>query len=143
MIKEATLEHKKSLDFLNALQMKKNDLINECGKKTITKVFQRAKEVLSDEAASPDCFEFQIAFYRNYASGKDKILEVSNWVKKPDELKTFMSQNKTSGGQGNEAIEIGLWHCNREHDTKPITQIMLIGDATPNTEEDVHRKREY
>ena len=176
LIKEATLEHQKSLDFLKALQMRKHDLISkhllelntgvevevdlvsrtvclmdatgsmrnllESGKKTINRVFRRAKEVLIDEGANPNCFEFQIAFYRNYGSGKDKILEASNWVKKPDDLQTFMNQNKTSGGQGNEAIEIGLWHCNKEHDTKPITQIMIIGDAAPNTEENIRRNRE-
>ena len=52
-----------------------------------------------------------------------------------------MNQNQTSGGQGNEAIEIGLWHANQEYDLKPITQIMIIGDAAPNTENDVLTKR--
>jgi hypothetical protein len=113
----------------------------ESGKKTISLVFQRAKQVLTESGANPDCFEFQIAFYRNYGSGKKKILEVSPWVKKPDDLRTFMNQNETSGGQGNEAIEIGLWHANREFTKKPITQIMIIGDAAANTQQDVQSKR--
>jgi len=117
-------------------------ILLECGKKTIWHVFKRAKEVLLEEGANPDCFEFQIVFYRNYGSGKDKILEASNWVKKPDDLKTFMDKKQTSGGQGNEAIEIGLWHANRQHDNNPITQIMIIGDSAPNTEDDVMNKRE-
>lgn len=114
----------------------------DCGKKTITMVFKRAKEVLAEEGANPDCFELQIAFYRNYSSGKDKLLEASNWVKKPDDLETFMNKNDTSGGQGNEAIEIGLFHANREYNNIPFTQIMIIGDASPNTEAEVIKKRE-
>ena len=113
----------------------------ECGKQTISKVFKRAKEVLLEEGANPDCFEFQIAFYRNYSSGQEGILQASNWVKKPDDLQTFMEQNDNDGGQGNEAIEIALWHANQEYDANPITQIMIIGDAAPNTDKEVIQKR--
>jgi hypothetical protein len=42
------------------------------------------------------------------------------------------------GGWVNEAIEIGLFHANRETD---LSQIILIGDAAPNTIEEVKSKR--
>ena len=51
-----------------------------------------------------------------------------------------MNQNQTSGGQGNEAIEIGLWHANQEYNIKPITQIIIIGDAAPNTDSELSQK---
>ena len=110
-------------------------------KKTVSLVFKRAKEVLKEEGANPDCFELQIGFYRNYGSGPTKLFEHSDWVKKPDVLQVFMDSNGVSGGQGNEAIEVGLWYANKEYDSQKITQIILIGDASPNSEDDVKKKR--
>ena len=40
--------------------------------------------------------------------------------------------------RGNEAIEIGLWHANQEEN---LSQVILIGDAAPNTKEEVIAKR--
>ena len=40
--------------------------------------------------------------------------------------------------RGNEAIEIGLWHANQEKD---LSQVVLVGDAPPNTREEVLSKR--
>jgi len=36
---------------------------------------------------------------------------------------------------GNEAIEVGLWHALKEHETEHISSIILIGDAPPNTKD--------
>ena len=33
------------------------------------------------------------------------------------------------GGDYEEAIEIGLWHANSEHEKNDISQVILIGDA--------------
>jgi len=52
-----------------------------------------------------------------------------------------MSIINTDGGWDNEAIEIGLWHANKEHERKPITQVILIDDAPPNNYGEVHVKR--
>ncbi|CAF4780533.1 unnamed protein product, partial [Rotaria sp. Silwood1] len=40
-----------------------------------------------------------------------------------------------------EAIEIGLWHANQENERENITQVILIGDAPPNTKDEVKEKR--
>jgi hypothetical protein len=45
-----------------------------------------------------------------------------------------------SGGDGNEAIEIGLQFANKEiknHNGVPVSMIIIIGDAMPNTFEEV------
>ena len=34
---------------------------------------------------------------------------------------------------GNEAVEVGLWHALQEHNNEPISSVILIGDAPPNT----------
>jgi hypothetical protein len=52
-----------------------------------------------------------------------------------------MKPIRTSGGQGNEAIEIGLWHVNQQLKTKKVTQVILIGDFPPNTDEEVTKKK--
>ncbi|CAF4685215.1 unnamed protein product, partial [Rotaria sp. Silwood2] len=36
-------------------------------------------------------------------------------------------------GWGNEAVKIDMWHANKENQRENITQIILIGDAHPNT----------
>ena len=54
-----------------------------------------------------------------------------------------MAKIGPSGGQGNEAIEIGFWHAaNEACSEKAISQVILIGDAPANTEEEVQSKRE-
>lgn len=117
----------------------------DSGKQTIKLVFERAKEILKEtQKYDIDCFEVSIAFYRNYGSGEKKLLEASNWFKKPEDLEIFLRSNGIQGGQGNEAIEIGLWHANREYDKMPDIplQILIIGDAPANSLEEVKVKRE-
>ncbi len=45
-------------------------------------------------------------------------------------LNKFLSQVRPQGGQGNEAIEVLFQKINAE---KLLDQIILIGDAGPNT----------
>jgi hypothetical protein len=52
-----------------------------------------------------------------------------------------MSTINADGGWGNEAIEIGLWHANKEHERELITQVILIDDALSNNYGEVHVKR--
>lgn len=57
-----------------------------------------------------------------------------------------METIKAHGGYGaEEAVEIGLWHANQEADTQEngsgISQVFIIGDAPPNTEAMVEKKR--
>ncbi|CAF1573592.1 unnamed protein product [Didymodactylos carnosus] len=53
-----------------------------------------------------------------------------------------MNKIEVEGGWGNEAIEIGLWHANRENERENITQVILIGDAPPNTKNEVNEKKQ-
>jgi hypothetical protein len=112
-------------------------------KEKIGTFFERALDILREEGIE-NAFELQFCAYRNYSSQKD-ILQKSTWETKAPNLRAFLTSVDSSGGQGNEAIEMGLWHVNREIQKAapedPITQVILIGDMPPNTESDVHKKR--
>jgi len=55
-----------------------------------------------------------------------------------------MNGIRVDGGKGPEAIEVGLWLANQESNTKKITQIVLIGDAPPQTKtETIQNKTNY
>ena len=111
-------------------------------KRIVGEMFKRAKTILKEEMAKPDCFEVHMVFYRNYGSGAQELLQVSKWYRKPDELEAFLNSHEVSGGEGDEAIEIGLWHCNIENEIMPITQVILIGDAAANSRDSVCFKRQ-
>ncbi|UJR17604.1 hypothetical protein I4U23_004500 [Adineta vaga] len=118
-------------------------LLHKC-KNTVDIMFERTSEILKDHGMNPDSFDsFQLQFvvYRNYNSSHDKLLQSSPWETKPHHLRAFMSTIDVDGGWGNEAIEIGFWHANKEHEREPITQVILIGDAPPNSLGDVRAKR--
>jgi hypothetical protein len=92
----------------------------------------------------------QFVIYRNYGIGATHLLENSTWASRPDELRDFLSAQRVRGGQGNEAIEIGLQHCNREIEkmaasssdgSTPHIQVIMIGDAPANTPAEVQSKR--
>jgi hypothetical protein len=56
-------------------------------------------------------------------------------------LRSFLNDKlKNDGGQGNEAIEIGLQYANNEilkQEDIPLSLIIIIGDAPPNTPQEV------
>jgi hypothetical protein len=54
-----------------------------------------------------------------------------------------MNTIEVEGGWNNEAIEIALWHANKENAKENITQVILIGDPPPNTKHEVKVKREF
>lgn len=116
-------------------------LLNSC-KNTVSTMFDRISQVLVDHNIKSDSFQIQFVVYRNYNSKEDMILQASPWESKPDNLRTFMNNIKATGGWGNEAIEIGLSYVNRELQREPVTQVILIGDAPPNTRDEVKSKRE-
>ncbi len=89
----------------------------------------------------------KIAGYRNYSSLEDKILQAyPEWTSNPNNLTNFLNDTLIpQGGQGNEAIEIALQFANKEirnNNGVPVSMIIIIGDAIPNTVEDVKTKRE-
>jgi hypothetical protein len=78
------------------------------------------------------------------------ILEHSSWASPQDinEIEKYLDSVVCSGGQGNEAIEIGLWHANNEiyrsSDNVPVSLIFLIGDACANASLDIIKmKKKY
>jgi energy-coupling factor transporter ATP-binding protein EcfA2 len=92
-----------------------------------------------------DGFEVQFVVYRNYNSPAELLLEFSSPSSDPNELFAFMNRTKIDGGWGHEAIEVALWFVNRVLEDKPggIAQVILIGDAAPNTMTNVDEKRQY
>ncbi|CAM2727660.1 unnamed protein product [Rotaria socialis] len=115
-------------------------LLHKC-KNTVDIMFERTSEILKDHGMDSNSFQLQFAVYRNYNSLEDKLLQSSPWETKPNNLRAFMNTIHVEGGWGNEAIEIGLWHANKEHNREPITQVILIGDAPPNSLKEVATKR--
>ena len=104
-------------------------------------MFERAQKVLTDEGIAKDSFQLQFAGYRNYNSSSDLILQHSTWTSKASELKKYLKNIEVDGGWGNEAVEVGLWHAAQEHKKEQISQVIIIGDAPPNTESDIENKR--
>ncbi|CAG9315978.1 unnamed protein product [Blepharisma stoltei] len=116
------------------------DLLLQNAKNTVKTMFQRVCIILSENGINPECFQLQYCAYRNYSSLL-KILQVSPWTNKSDILESFLENVKSEGGQGNEAIEVGLWHVNNAIKIDTISQVILIGDRPPNTAKDIENKR--
>ncbi|CAF4513141.1 unnamed protein product, partial [Rotaria sp. Silwood2] len=110
-------------------------LLHKC-KTTVDIMFERVSKILEEHQISSDSFQIQFVVYRNYNSSHEKILQSSSWETKPQNLRTFVSTIEVEGGWANEAIEIGLWHANQENEKENITQVILIGDAPPNTRDE-------
>ena len=113
-------------------------------KDTVCTMFERAAIILKEQGIPENAFQMQFVVYRNYSSGPQLILQCSSWQSDPKQLRAFMATVGPSGGQGNEAIEIGLWHAKNEaYSESSISQVILIGDAPANTENEVSKKRNY
>ncbi|ETO06880.1 hypothetical protein RFI_30511 [Reticulomyxa filosa] len=110
-------------------------------KNTVSTMFERITDILRESGYSPNIFEMQFVVYRNYNAPEDKILQVSPWESKPDNLRSFMENVIAEHGMGNEAIEVGLAHVNRECEIEEVSQVILIGDAPANTREEVTKRR--
>ena len=116
-------------------------LLHKC-KTTVDIMVHRASEILKEYGIGTNSFQIQFVVYRNYNSKEEKILQSSAWETRPDNLRAFMNTIEVEGGWSNEAIEVGLWHANKENEREPITQVILIGDAPPNSQSEVKKKRE-
>jgi len=104
-------------------------------------MFTRAFQILQEKNMSHVKFAMQFAVYRNYGCGTKDLFAASAWESKAEHLRAFMDATGPKGGEGNEAVEIGLQYANAEHTKNPINQIVLIGDAPPNTKAEVKSKR--
>ncbi|ETO33242.1 hypothetical protein RFI_03863 [Reticulomyxa filosa] len=117
------------------------DRLLQKAKHAVRIMFERISTILKDNGEPPNSFEMQFVVYRNYNAPEDMILQSSTWESKPENLHNFMECVKADYGWGNEAIEIGLVHINREVQKGTVSQIILIGDAAANTKEEVINKR--
>lgn len=107
-------------------------------------MMQRAVSVLKEQNLPEDSFLLQFALYRNYNSEPQYILESSQWECDPAPLRQFLLEKAVCrGGWVNEAVEVGLAHARTEFETDGLDQVILIGDAAPNTEQEVERKRKH
>ena len=117
-----------------------SSLLNKA-KAVVNLMFHRVKKVLIDQGVDENIIEIQFVAYRNYNSSPEEILQKSSWETRPEKLSQFLDTVKPQGGMGNEAIEVALQYANKMHRVTPIRQILLIGDADPNTKEEVKGKR--
>ena len=102
-------------------------------------MFERAYAVLDKNGHDTDGFQLKLAFYRNYSSPIDLLLQTSSWENKPQNLISFLRAVEVEGGQGNEAVEVGLWQANTEPE---LTKVILIGDAPANSRQEIKKKRD-
>jgi len=118
-------------------------MLLEKTKSTVSVMFKRAFKIMMDNNIKSG-FQIQIAFYRNYNSPVKELLQFSAWESKAEGLLKFMKSIEVAGGYGNEAVEIALWYANQQAKTdEGLSQVILIGDAPPNTQNEVHEKRKY
>eukprot|EP01035_Chromulina_nebulosa_P020866 gene20866-27044_t len=123
--------------------MSMSNFFDKC-KSNIKEIIRRVYNLLSSLSPKPNVVvEIQFVVYRNYNSPSNLLLQASNWSSDPQTLFEFIDHSKVSGGYYNEAIEVGLWHVNRELDRgSNVTQVILIGDMPPNTEAEIDLKRQ-
>ncbi|CAF2914374.1 unnamed protein product [Rotaria sp. Silwood2] len=113
-------------------------------KDTAGTMFEHTSVVLEEKGLSKDVFSMQFAVYRNYSSRDNKILEVSSWETKANNLRAFMNTISPERGHLNVAIEVGLWHAVKESELEDsISQVILIGNASANTQQEVLEKRAH
>jgi hypothetical protein len=112
-------------------------------KNTVGEMFERAKKVLDAQRASDSTFEIQFVCFRNYDCRLDRILLASQWESNASNLRSFMHAIEAEGGtHWEEAVELGLFHANQEAESSSISQVILIGDAAPNTTSQVRKGRD-
>ncbi|ETO03631.1 hypothetical protein RFI_33771, partial [Reticulomyxa filosa] len=91
-------------------------------KNAVDTMFERISTILKDNGEPPNSFEMQFVVYRNYNAPEHMLLQTSPWESKPENLRNFIKSVKADYGWGNEAIEIGLAHVNRENEKESVSQ---------------------
>ena len=100
-------------------------------KETVCTMFQRITDILKSKNIEPSCFQMQFCTYRNWSEQENEILQHSGWESRSDVLLDFMNTCIASGGYDpGEAVEVGLWHANRQ---AGLSQVILLGDCASNT----------
>ena len=109
-------------------------------KKIIYSTFERTHEILKNNKISTGAVNIDLITYTNYSSGKEKIIRRSQGSDQ-EASKLFLDNLEVDGGEGNEAIECALHTINKDHESHPVSQVILIGDAGANTPAEVIAKR--
>jgi hypothetical protein len=109
-------------------------------------VIKELKKLLVEKKLNKDLILMKIAGYRNYSSLDSKLYQAyPGWTSNFNSLSHFLQSTlQIEGGEGNEAIEIGLWHANQEilyNKGISLSMVIIIGDAPPNTLNEVKEKR--
>lgn len=66
------------------------------------------------------------------------ILQTTSFENRPQNLLAFWKEVKVQGGMGNEALEVPFNYINSHEE---IDQVIVIGDAAANTEQETIDKR--
>ena len=104
-------------------------------KETVIAMFQRVSQII-------DSFAMQLVFYSNYNCKSDMLLQSSPWETKAENVRKFMQNIEVTGGIGDEAIEIGLWHAVRESEKREgVSQVILIGGMPAQSNDAVINNR--
>jgi len=107
-------------------------------RQTITTIVTRMKELTEEYArkhqlSSVD-FQFQWIAYKDYSD--TPVLQKSGWTSDANLLQQFINriQCEGGGGDGPEAVEHALQEARQDHESTPISRVILIGDAPPHPE---------
>lgn len=109
-------------------------------KNQIREFFKRISTVLAEQNISQG-FEMQIVGYRNYNAPIEDLLEASPWATVPESLQSKLDELEVKYGWGDEAVEAAFLHVETEVSQKPVSQVILIGDAPAQSIEDAQYKR--
>eukprot|EP00035_Acanthoeca_spectabilis_P015561 m.311601 g.311601 ORF g.311601 m.311601 type:complete len:3639 (+) comp16386_c0_seq3:125-11041(+) len=110
-------------------------------KNTVSIVYSRLFDLLTEHGYPAGVFEVQFVCYRNYNAPREEILQASPFASRPDDLTSFMTGISANYGIGREAVEAGLWHVNHEVQQGDVSQVLLIGDAPANQPAEVTANR--
>lgn len=101
-------------------------------KACVTDVMTNFDKALNENGLDKGSVSVQLAVYRNYLDGVDKLFSHSKWSSDPSDLLGWISGIHADGGcnsDGHEAVEVGLCHALREDG---VTQVVIMGDVPPN-----------
>jgi hypothetical protein len=100
-------------------------------KETVSEMFKRTFAVLGAQAAG---VSMQMAVYRNFGCPDHMLLQTTDWESSSEPLFTFLQGVVATHGYGyREGVELGLYHALQQHAAEPVAQVIIIGDAPPNT----------
>ena len=113
----------------------------ELTKNCIRKMFERTTECIRSQGSLAGGVGMQLCVYRNYNATEDLMLQCSDWASSPDDLLVFLDGVAAGYGHGREAVELGFHHALQQHEKAPLSQIIVIGDAPPNTRDNTDKNR--